>query len=65
MGKEEQSERLEKMSKENGLDLIGIIPEDDEITEFDLQGRPTIEINQQNPALKKAYEIFTLALNKS
>ena len=43
---------------EEGLELAGVIPEDEQVYEFDLNGRPTIDIDDDNPALKAAYSIF-------
>jgi len=40
------------------LNCVGTIPEDREIQEFDLTGRPTVELGRQNPALMAAYAIF-------
>jgi len=44
--------------KKSNLNLVGIIPEDPVIHEFDLHGRPLIEIDNNSLAIKKAYEIF-------
>lgn len=43
---------------ENGLELAGTIPADDAIYQFDLEGRPTIEMPDDNQALQAAYAIF-------
>jgi CO dehydrogenase maturation factor len=53
-----QSERVEKMVSEFGLPLGGTIPEDVQIHDFDLIGRPTIELEKESEALKAAYRIF-------
>jgi len=42
----------------DGMDLAGTIPEDQTVYEFDLEGRPTIELPDDNPAIQAAYEIF-------
>ncbi|MBF0224401.1 MAG: AAA family ATPase [Desulfobacterales bacterium] len=41
------------------IELAGIIPEDRDIYEYDFKGQPTIEINDDNPAIKAAFEIFS------
>ena len=46
------------MINNDGLELAGVIPDDKEVYEFDLDGRPTVEIDEGNPALKAAYSIF-------
>jgi CO dehydrogenase maturation factor len=45
------------------LDLTGVIPEDVEVEEFDLNGRPTIELGEENRALRAAFEIFEKAID--
>jgi len=42
-----------------GFDLAGTIPEDPSIFEFDLNGRATFEMPEDNPAVKAAFEIFS------
>jgi CO dehydrogenase maturation factor len=44
--------------QEYGLDLIGMVPEDQEVRDFDLNGKPTVELVNENQAVKAAYEIF-------
>jgi len=44
--------------EKDGLELAGTVPEDNGVYEFDLEGRPTVELPEDNPALKAAYEIF-------
>lgn len=40
------------------LALGGTIPEDGQVYEFDLNGRPTMALSTDNPALMAAYRIF-------
>jgi CO dehydrogenase maturation factor len=56
--KKGQQEALKKIANEYGLELIGIIPEDEMVREFDLEGRPTSELGMESEALKTAYSIF-------
>ena len=56
--KKEQYDALKKISDEYGLELAGIIPEDDKVREFDLEGRPTTELGMESDTLKTAYGIF-------
>ena len=39
-------------------DFIGTVPEDPEIEDFDLKGRPTVELGKDSKALVAAYKIF-------
>jgi len=56
--KGEQSEALERALAEYNLDFVGTVPEDADLQEFDLDGRPTTELGQENQAVKAAYRIF-------
>ena len=47
---------------QEGLNLVGIIPEDDQIYELDQAGQPTSELNTDNPAVGAAYQIFEKTL---
>jgi CO dehydrogenase maturation factor len=61
--KEEQLETIEKTVSQYPLDLIGIVPEDLLVRDFDLQGRPTIDLDKESRALEAAYQIFEKLLN--
>ncbi|MBW1698012.1 MAG: AAA family ATPase [Deltaproteobacteria bacterium] len=61
--KENSSSIMKEMISEGGLELAGIIPEDETIYEFDLNGRPTIEIPEDNKAVKAAFDIFDKIIN--
>ena len=56
--KEAPSEVVQKIIRESGLELAGTIPDDQTIYEYDLNGRPTIEMPMENRALKAAFSIF-------
>ena len=56
--KEGQNEAIFNAIKSYDLDLVGMVPEDLEVQEFDLNGRPTTELEKNNKALIAAYEIF-------
>lgn len=53
---------LDKVSgyiiKDSGLELAGMIPENEAVYEFDLNGRPTIEMPEDNPFVTAAFKIF-------
>jgi CO dehydrogenase maturation factor len=46
------------MLHQAGLELAGTISENRTIYEYDLNGRPTIEMPEDNPAVKEAFAIF-------
>ncbi len=56
--REGQAEALEAALAQFDLEFIGTVPEDSQLQQFDLEGRPTIELEEGNAALKAAYGIF-------
>ncbi len=42
----------------HGLNLAGIIPKDDILYDFDMNGNPTFNLPDDNPALSAAFDIF-------
>jgi CO dehydrogenase maturation factor len=56
--REETPAAVLDMIKNEGLELVGTIPEDRTVYEYDLNGRPTIEIPDDNPAVQAAFDIF-------
>ncbi len=52
------SEAAARIIEEAGITLAGTVPEDESIYEYDLQGRPTVEIPEETGAMKAAFEIF-------
>jgi CO dehydrogenase maturation factor len=51
-------EYLKGLADEYKLELAGTIPEDGNIRDFDLKGRPTVELDKASPAFVSAYRIF-------
>ncbi len=56
--REEPNETVKHIITESGLEFMGTIPEDDTLYEYDLTGRPTIEMPEENEAVQTAYKIF-------
>jgi len=56
--REEPSDIVLDMINKEGLELAGTIPEDDAVYEFDLNGKPTIDIPNDNKAVQAAFQIF-------
>ncbi len=56
--KERQGEGIEQAVKDYRLNLIGTVPEDTHIREFDFNGRPTISLGKDTEAVRAAYGIF-------
>jgi CO dehydrogenase maturation factor len=47
-----------EMIRHEGVELAGLIPEDSTIYEFDVSGRPTIQMPENAPAVEAAFELF-------
>jgi CO dehydrogenase maturation factor len=58
-------EEVLALLKQDELELAGTIPEDHEVYEFDLHGRPTVEMPDENPALQAAFAIFDKIIPES
>ncbi|MGA6925440.1 MAG: carbon monoxide dehydrogenase, partial [Desulfosarcina sp.] len=56
--KSDPADEVKRMIDQDGLQLAGVIPEDEQVYTFDLEGRPTIDIDDDNPALRAAFSIF-------
>ncbi|WP_373501408.1 AAA family ATPase [Desulfococcus sp.] len=44
--------------RDAGIQLAGVIQEDETVYEYDLKGKPTVTIPEDNPAVRAAFEIF-------
>jgi CO dehydrogenase maturation factor len=56
--KKGQWEAVGNLVQDHQLDLIGMVPEDPEVREFDLAGRPTTQLGGDSVALAAAFAIF-------
>jgi CO dehydrogenase maturation factor len=56
--KEGQEKAIMEAVNSHNLDLLGTVPEDPRVQDFDLNGRPTVELEKDSIALKAAYDIF-------
>lgn len=65
MVKDNQVNDIEKLSHEYNLDIAGMVPEDDLVTQADLQGFPTMDLDAKSKAVKAAFEIFERLLNQA
>jgi len=52
------TDSLQEAITKHGLNLAGTIPKDDVLYEFDMNGSPTVNLPDDNPALSTAFEIF-------
>lgn len=54
----EPTEAMLDVIGNNGLELIGTVPEDEAVYEFDMNGRPTIELPEDSASVRAAFDIF-------
>lgn len=47
-----------EMIRNEGVELAGLIPEDTTIYEYDVNGRPTIDMPENAPSVKAAFKLF-------
>ncbi len=62
--KEAPSDTVLSIIEKENLTLSGTVPEDDGVYDFDLNGRPTIELSEDNDAVKAAFDIFDKIIQK-
>ena len=58
MAKEAPSQKAIQMIEEAHLELIGTVPDDDLIYEFDFEGLPTFDIPEDSKSVRAAFDIF-------
>jgi len=56
--KEKPDKSVLDLLRQDGLELAGTISENQSVYEYDLKGQPTIEMPEDNPAVKEAFAIF-------
>jgi len=49
--------------RRRGLELAGVVPADPQVAEFDLKGRPVMELPRESPAVAALYEIMDRVLD--
>jgi CO dehydrogenase maturation factor len=52
------SEESAKAVREEGLNLLGIIPEDPAIAEYDMKGAPTLSLPEDTVSVRAAFSLF-------
>ena len=61
--KAEPSKEVMNIIADSDLELAGTVPDDDTVYTYDLKGQPTIEMPDENAAVKAAFEIFDKIIN--
>jgi CO dehydrogenase maturation factor len=52
------TDSLQEAIVKHGLNLAGTMPKDDLLYDFDMEGNPTVNLPDDNPALSTAFDIF-------
>lgn len=55
----ENEEEILKKAKETGLEMVGVIYEDDEVTQYDIEGRPLVELPDESNTVKTVSGILS------
>ncbi len=58
MAKEAPSQKAIQMIEDARLELIGTVPDDDVIYEYDFEGLPTFDIPEDSKSVRAAFDIF-------
>jgi CO dehydrogenase maturation factor len=61
----EDLSKMEQMAAEQGLEVLGSIPADDELMDWDLEGKPTTQLSPDNPAVAAAFVLFDKLIEAS
>ncbi|RJR25143.1 MAG: carbon monoxide dehydrogenase [Desulfobacteraceae bacterium] len=56
--KEGSEEPIANAVNEFGIEMAGMIPDDPVVRQFDLEGKPTLKLNNESSAVRGAYGIF-------
>ena len=55
----ENEEQILKKAREAGLDIAGVIFEDEEVTQYDIEGRPLVELPDESNTVKTVLGILS------
>jgi len=53
----ELNEGVREEIEKHGLDLVGVVPHDEGVYEYDCEGKPTVRLPEDDPARKAVFEI--------
>lgn len=55
--------RLVEEAEKGGLEIVGVVPEDEEVERFDMEGRSLLELPEDSPAVRAVRGILRKVLN--
>jgi len=53
-----EGEELRNLAESLGLEVAGLVPQDQRVFEYDLQGKAIVELPDDSPAVKTVFDIF-------
>jgi CO dehydrogenase maturation factor len=57
--KDDTKDEILQKAKETGLEIVGVIHEDEEVTKFDIEGRPLVELPNESNTVKAVSKILS------
>ena len=57
--KDDTKDEILRKAKETGLEIVGVIHEDEEVTKFDIEGRPLVELPNESNTVKAVSKILS------
>jgi CO dehydrogenase maturation factor len=60
-----RTDAIQQTIKDSGLEFLGSVPEDEAVYEYDMQGRPTMELPEESASVKAAFDLFAKIVNGS
>ncbi|MDP3259522.1 MAG: AAA family ATPase [Thermodesulfovibrionales bacterium] len=54
----DESDDLKKLAESLGLEVAGVVPQDKNVFQYDLQGKAIVELPEDSPAIKNVYSIL-------
>lgn len=60
-----EGEDLKKLAQSMGIDVAGVVPQDHNVFEYDLHGRPIIELPENSSAVRAVFNILESSVSNS
>jgi len=54
----DEGDELKKLAESLGLEVAGVVPQDKNVFQYDLQGKAIVELPEDSPAIKSVYDIL-------
>ena len=54
----DEGDELKKLAESLGLEVAGVVPQDKNVFQYDLQDKAIVELPEDSPAIKTVYDIL-------